>query len=324
MTRLQRASAVVVLSALAVIAYLPAQTLPFIADDYVQIQLGREFGPIASWPALVKDPLYRHRATSIPITHWTEQLWGLNPIAFNTSSLFLHVINVVLVYCLGLWPAIGWKRAFPMAAFFAIAEGHQEAVVWYAAIPELFVFLFSAVSFLAFTRVLSSSGRSRVIWYVAAMACYIVALGSKESGVVVIGAVALACVVERVPLRTASLMVAPFALLGIMYVGEIFWSSSDILHFHDGAFSIRAPVLTTALNSAARILWFWGAAAIAVLAVLRSATIRRDVAAALCWTVIALMPYGFLTYMNRVPSRHTYLASVGAEFYRRDRVHSDR
>jgi hypothetical protein len=28
------------------------------------------------------------------------------------------------------------------------------------------------------------------------------------------------------------------------------------------------------------------------------------------WIVITLLPYSFLTYMSRVPSRHTYLASV--------------
>src|SRR5688500_1636764 len=31
---------------------------------------------------------------------------------------------------------------------------------------------------------------------------------------------------------------------------------------------------------------------------------------AAAWTVFTLLPYSFLTYMPRVPSRHTYLASV--------------
>jgi hypothetical protein len=68
------------------------------------------------------------------------------------------------------------------------------------------------------------------------------------------------------------------------------------------------------MNSVARLLWFWGVAAIAAAALLCPAVIRRDIAAALCWVVIALIPYGFLTYMNRVPSRHTYLASAGLSF----------
>jgi hypothetical protein len=39
---------------------------------------------------------------------------------------------------------------------------------------------------------------------------------------------------------------------------------------------------------------------------------RRGVMAfALAWILIALLPYSFLTYMPRVPSRHHYLAAVG-------------
>jgi hypothetical protein len=35
------------------------------------------------------------------------------------------------------------------------------------------------------------------------------------------------------------------------------------------------------------------------------------VALAGAWIIVTLLPYSFLTYMPRVPSRHTYLASVG-------------
>jgi hypothetical protein len=41
----------------------------------------------------------------------------------------------------------------------------------------------------------------------------------------------------------------------------------------------------------------------------RSAGVRF-VGAALAFGAVALLPYSFLTYMPRVPSRHTYLASV--------------
>lgn len=310
MTRLQHAGALLFVCALAVIAYLPAQSLPFIADDYVQTQLGRDYGPLAAWPALMKDPLYRCRATSIPVTHWTEMLFGLEPLAYNLSSLLLHTANAVILYCFGLWPSIGWKRSLGMAAFFAVAEGHQEAVVWYAAIPELFVFFFSALSFLAFVMSVNGS-KVRVRGYGASLACFILALASKESGVAVVAALAIACCVNRVPLRRAVALLSPYALIAAAYVFGIFWSSSEILHFHDGAFSLRAPVYMTVLTSAARMLWFWGAVAITMLAVYNRSAVRALVPTALCWMLIALVPYGFLSYMNRVPSRHTYLASAG-------------
>src|SRR6185369_14900669 len=64
---------VMALSALSTLAYLRSLWLPLISGDYLQVQLGRQYGPVSSWPALAADPLYRSRSTSILLTHWTEQ-----------------------------------------------------------------------------------------------------------------------------------------------------------------------------------------------------------------------------------------------------------
>src|SRR6266511_3272483 len=132
-----------VMAGLAFLAYLRALGLPFISDDYVQIHFAREYGPVSGWAALSLDPLYRCRATSLLLTHWTECLFGLNPLAFRLSSLLLHIANCWLVLALGFWKPIGWRLAWFASAFFAINEGHQEAVIWYAALPELLVFFFA-------------------------------------------------------------------------------------------------------------------------------------------------------------------------------------
>ena len=41
---------------LSLVAYGWALRLPFIADDYLQITLGRQYGPPGSWAALLADP----------------------------------------------------------------------------------------------------------------------------------------------------------------------------------------------------------------------------------------------------------------------------
>jgi hypothetical protein len=64
-------------------------------------------------------------------------------------------------------------------------------------------------------------------------------------------------------------------------------------------------------RSALRLFWFWGLASLAALAVWRVRSRMRLVAVAGAWVAITLLPYSFLTYMPRVPSRHLYLASVG-------------
>jgi hypothetical protein len=59
------------------------------------------------------------------------------------------------------------------------------------------------------------------------------------------------------------------------------------------------------------MLWFWGGlAGLAVLARRRSGY-GPLAATGLVWMGATLLPYSFLTYMSRVPSRHTYWASAG-------------
>jgi hypothetical protein len=51
--------------------------------------------------------------------------------------------------------------------------------------------------------------------------------------------------------------------------------------------------------------------AIAAVSLARDRQLRSSALAALAWAGIALLPYSFLLYSNRIPSRQTYLASAG-------------
>jgi hypothetical protein len=296
------------LSFLAVLTYAPAQLLPLIADDYVQIDLGRRYGPVSSWDELAQDALYRCRAVSILLSHWTESLFGFSPAAFKATSLLLHVLNVLLVFALGFWKPLGWRLSAIAAAFFAIAEGHQEAVIWYAALPEMLVFAFVVAAFLAWVSWLQSDG-SRPVLYAFAFGLFCLALLSKESAVCLVGLQAVAVMVHGWRKPRSWLAIAPFAALGIVYFTAAYSARDAHLHFNDGTFSLSAPFWITVPHSIARILWIWGVVAAALLWITRRFD-RRVIAVAAGWMVVSLLPYSFLTYMTRVPSRHTYLASV--------------
>lgn len=298
------------LTSLAVLAYAPAQFLPFISDDYDHIVLARQYGPVSGWSALLGDALYRCRAVSLVHAYWVERLFGADPLAFNISSLAMHILNTLLVAALGLWRRIGWRISLPAAAFFAIAEGHQEAVIWYAASPELQVFTFAVTSFLAWSLWLQNKAESAWLYTVSLLA-FVLALLSKESGVAAVGLLALAAVMERQVNRRTLMALAPFGLLSLLYFLAGYAARSSHLHYNDGTFSLSAPFWITLPNSLARMLWIWGAAAIGVLVWLRRSALIPLVGFALLWMSISLMPYSFLTYMARVPSRHTYLASAG-------------
>jgi len=296
------------LAALCVLAYLPSLALPFISDDYVQIRLAREWGPVSGWASLASDALYRSRATSLVLTYWTERAFGLEPLAYRLSSLALHILNTWLVYALGAWRVVGRRVALPAAAFFAIQEGHQEAVIWYAAVPELLVFLFVLLCLLAWIRWLDNGHRG---WYAASLVCFVPALYSKESGVAVLGLQLLAVAFAGRRRLTGALAMAPFLVIAGLYTAGIFAARAGHLHFNDGTFSLSAPFWLTLLNSTRRLLWFWGFLALLAVLWLRRRRGRFLLAATAAWIVITFLPYSFLTYMPHVPSRHTYLASVG-------------
>lgn len=300
-----------ILAVFAALAYFPAQFLPFISDDYVHIRLARNWGGPEGWADLLRDPLYRCRAVSNVISYYVDRWFGVAPLAFNLTSLVLHILNTLLVAALGLWRPIGWRISVPAAAFFAVAEGHQEAVIWFAASPELNVFTFVVIAFLCWVVWLQSE-RRRAGLYLACVAAFLAALLSKESAVAFVGLQALGILFTDRARRRDWLAIAPFAAISAGYFLLAWSARSSHLHFNDGTFSLSAPFWITLPNSLARMLWIWGIVALGVLWWRRrSAAVLPVIGIALLWAVITLGPYSFLTYMTRVPSRHTYLASAG-------------
>ncbi len=295
------------LAVLAITPYVRALGLPFISDDYLQIWLGRHYGPVGAWPDLAGDVLYRCRATSIVLTYWTERFFGLAPLAYNLSSVILHILNTWLVFAFGMWRPIGWRVAALGAAFFAIYEGHQEAVIWYAAIPELLVFFFSLASLLLWMLWIRSGRR---LYAAGSFFLFLLAMLSKEPGVAVVPLLLLPVWTERVPLRRWLAPWLAFAAAAGAYTLMTFAGQASHQHFHDGTFSLSGPVALVMANSMVRMLWFWGLAALVAVAAWRERRWRPLLLLALGWGVITLLPYSFLTYMPRVPSRHTYFASA--------------
>jgi hypothetical protein len=298
------------LLALSCAAYAPSLFLPFISDDYVHIAVARVLGEPSGWERLLNDPLYRFRAISSIQAYATERLFGLNPLAFNLSGLLLHFLCTCLVVALGYWRAIGWRVAIPAAAFFAVAEGHQEAVIWYASVPELHVFALTLLSFLCWLAWFQSEQRS-ARWYAWSCCAFILALFAKESAVCLVGLQGLA-ILASARRRSVRDWVStlPFAMLSVAYFLVLFSTRANHQHFNDGTFSLAAPFWITITNSLGRLLWIWGAIGIAILWSLRRRAALPLIGVALAWAIVTLLPYSFLTYMPRVPSRHTYLASV--------------
>lgn len=295
-----------VLAALAIAAYLPILTLPFISDDFTQIPMARHY--VTSWNLLVQSHELRTRLTYVLLDGGLDHLFGFSPRPFYVASIMLHFLCTLLVFASGSIPTIGLRNSFWAACFFAVCEGHQEAVMWIAASMELFVFLFGVGAVLLWCRWLKTGSLK---CYALAMLSFALAALSKESVWIFPVLMALVGLVERVPWRRALKGLAPFCAATAGYVLWLLGSRSANGRFNDGSFSLEAPWLRNDLNSAWHVLLIWGILALIVIAWKRDAIAVRVAWLSCLWMVLSILPYSFLTYMPRVPSRHTYLASMG-------------
>jgi len=294
----------------AVLAYAPSLSIPLIADDYPNLVQAQTYGSTSGLPVLLNDAQFRLRST----TYWAMfGLWrigGVRPAVYHAASLALHVANVWLLF----FVAVAWPRmrgaAFWAGLFFAVQEGHQEAVMWFSAINELLMFFFGMASLLCWLR--AGAGKRRWWLEVAGTALFALALLSKESALVLLPLYFLA--IPDSDRRATLLSLLPRAALAALAVASIAASRSNSFRFSDGSFSLHAPVWTTWPYGIARLLWIWGWPALLVILLSKERRLRRSGMLALAWMGMGLAPYSFLAYSTRIPSRQTYLASAGLAF----------
>lgn len=310
---MRRRFALFAIALLCFLAYAPSLSVPLFEDDYGNLLQAQVYGPAAGLPQLMHDAVFRLRATSYWAMWLLWQAFHLTPWGYHLASLILHIANAWLVYAL----AASWQPMRPAAfwagAFFAIAEGHQEAVIWLSAINELLLFFFGAASLLCWIR----ADRSRRAWLprLGSVALFALALLSKESAVILLPLFLLASAApRRQSVGPAALRLAPHMALAGLAIASVLASRGNSFRFSDGSFSLDAPFWIAWPRGVARLLWVWGWLSLAALAALRARGAAKSACLALAWMGLALVPYSFLTYSTQIPSRQTYLASAGLAF----------
>jgi hypothetical protein len=339
------------LAALAVLAYLPTLAQPFIEDDYWNISLSWKLGQLSAWHEMMASE-FRPRITSIWYMDAAWHAFGLRPAPYYALNIGLHVLCVWLVYALGCWRQLGYRLSAWAAAFFAVYEGHQEAIMWFSACNETLQFLFGAAALVCWLRFLDSGARrvvglrpcdlarlpgrllalavpngtttvrerpaaekqhltvTALAWYAAAVACFALALASKESAVV-FGPLFLLPLVPAAARRRAP-WVLPLLAMAALGAWSIFALRARSFRFHDGSFSLHAPIWLVWPDNLARLFWAWGLASLVCVAVWGWKKHRPIMILGLVWAGATLLPYCFLLYWKRVPSRQFYLPSLGA------------
>ena len=296
------------IAVLAILAYLPAFKLSFIADDFPQIQMSRTIHEPGGMAGLLASPIANTRITFFVLTYWVDRISGLDPQVFHGVAVGLHVLSCWLIYSLGMWNLVGRRIAFIAACFFAVFEGHQEAVMWYSAAMETLLFLFGIGAMACYIQWLRGRGW---VYYALSLAGLVLAMLSKESAYIFPALMVLPAVEIARQDKRRMLGLLPFFIMAVCYVVWLAAGRNMNPRFGDGSFALSWHFPIVLGESLGRLLFVWGVLAIAALAIFKAREYLPLTIYALIWMAVALIPYSFLTYMNRVPSRHTYLPSLG-------------
>jgi hypothetical protein len=258
------------------------------------------------------DDVARVRATVYWAIYLVWKYFRFTPVAFRISNLILHILDCWLLYAIGLaWTRMRSAAAWA-AAFFAVYEGHQEAIMWFSADNELLLFLFGGASLWCWIKANTVSRHERVL-RAAGLLLFVLALLSKESAYIFLPLFLLVTAREQWRRRLVHLL--PYCVLAAVAIVSVAMSRGHSFRFTDGSFSLHAPVWLTLPRNVGRVLWFWGLLSAAVIFFTHAAaSLRKSALVALAWIAIALIPYSFLTYSPQIPSRQLYLASVGLSF----------
>ncbi|MCC5937152.1 MAG: hypothetical protein JJU34_07710 [Lunatimonas sp.] len=161
-----------------------------------------------TWQVL-ENPLIQDYSTHTILFHfthfWQQQyspvnslfyciivwLFGIEPAAFHTACLFIHLANTILVFeitkklVLQLLPheanskTIGY--AFFTALIFAIHPLQVESVAWISASKILLYAFFALVALLCYIRYVQTS---HFLWLAITVLAYVLGFGSKEQAII--------------------------------------------------------------------------------------------------------------------------------------------
>jgi tetratricopeptide (TPR) repeat protein len=115
-----------------------------------------------------------HSANWHPLTSWSHmldvQLFGLVPAGHHATSLFLHVLNAVLLVLVLFRLTGAWWRSLAVSALFALHPLRVESVAWVSERKDVLSGLFFVLTLGAYGRWVERPGRLRYAVLMLALA----------------------------------------------------------------------------------------------------------------------------------------------------------
>jgi tetratricopeptide (TPR) repeat protein len=347
--RLRRWGPYGLLLAAAVLPYLHTLEGPLIWDDTLLItdnaviQDLRKVPEIFSLSYWIKDysgTLGQYRPVRFLLFSAGYALWGLDPLGYRLTNLFLYVLTVWLVYGLGRGLLRDDRAALLAGLAFALHPMHTEAVAWVKNHTEVLACLFSLLGLWGFRKGVDGSR-----WgYLLSIGVLPLAVLSKESAVVYpfLLAAWVVCGRPRELWQKDLLRLLPhgalIVLYGVFLLGvlgtrvdspikppELTFVEHVSVVLRSGWYYLAGLFFPTTLNVEPQIrslepvyaLYPWaGAMAFLVAGWLWNRLRKTHLPSAfsLGWTLLALLPMLNLKYITGRPltDQRVFLASVGA------------
>ncbi len=271
--------------------------------------------------------LYRPTYYSV---FWLEyQLFGAEATQYHVFNATLHAANAVLVYLLA-WRLTRSQLASAAGALvWAFHPQYADAVAWISSTTDLLLVFFSLSAVLLYARALETEGQRRWLGVGASFGAALLALGAKETGIVVVVLIAGYHLLLGEPdlLRRRHLPwpLLPFLAIPLVYlplraalVGNLVTTGDNELftwdvfaHIHTLASLAAGPVVWQSVSHSADGVG-QGAAGIALIACTVVAVLigsRREWFL-VGWFYVALAPVLALSSVWLI-GRYLYLPSVG-------------
>ncbi len=152
-------------------------------------------------------------------------LGKLNPRGYLATSLFIHLLNVFLVFIFIRKLSQNYRIASVCALLFGIHPMHVESVAWVSGRKDLLYTFFYLLALLAYLRYLDKTGRERLVLYGITFVLIILSLLSKSSAITLPVALLLlyfysgrkisaGVITEKLPLLVPAIILGVIAIIG--------------------------------------------------------------------------------------------------------------
>jgi protein O-mannosyl-transferase len=160
--------------------------LQAVSGENVRLILTDEY-----WYPSTGNGLYRPLTTLTYLFNYAVLGEGPNPTGYHVVNYAIHSLNATLVFLLALALFGEMVPAFAMAAIWAVHPALTESVMNIVGRADLLAAFGVLAALLCFARARAAAGARRIQWWAAACAAAAVGIFSKESAIVIVGAVPL-------------------------------------------------------------------------------------------------------------------------------------